>query len=203
MCGVVGFSCEEPDQDKIKLLQEIVYQSKIRGLHSFGYSYIDNGLKTKKRHDLKNVNLPLASKIIFHNRYATSGDYKDHKNNQPITNAQASLVFNGVLDMGTKQEMEQRYDICMATDNDGEIVLKKCGSDKLKIKQFIKETTGSFAGLILTESNELLAIRNPNRPLWKLEHNNAVYFASTKDIFKRVNKDFEPVQLKEYELYEY
>tara|TARA_R110000803_G_scaffold198484_4_gene262248 strand:+ start:453 stop:704 length:252 start_codon:yes stop_codon:yes gene_type:complete len=79
MCGVVGFSCEEPDEDKIKLLQEIVYQSKIRGLHSFGYSYIDNGLQTKKRHDLKNVNLPFSSKIIFHNRYATSGDYKDHK----------------------------------------------------------------------------------------------------------------------------
>lgn len=203
MCGVVGFSCENPDIKKIELLQKIIIQSKIRGLHSFGYSYIDNSLKTKKRHDIKNVNLPLANKIIYHNRYSTSGDYKNHNNNQPITNPEMSLVFNGVLDMGTKTEIEDRYNIKMSTDNDGEILLQKCGTNKEKIINYVKQTSGSFAGLILTASNELFAIRNPNRPLWKLDYNNATYFASTKDIFKRVNSKFDPKQLKEYKLYEY
>jgi len=203
MCGVVGFSCQKPDKEKIELLQKIIFQSKIRGLHSFGYSYLDNGIKTKKRHEIKNVNLPLANKIIYHNRYSTSGDYKDHNNNQPIINSEMSLVFNGVLDMGTKEEIEKKYSIVMNTDNDGEIILQKCSINKKKIIEFIKESKGSFAGLILTASNELLAIRNINRPLWKLEHNNAIYLASTKDIFKRVDSNFEPEQLKEYRLYEY
>lgn len=203
MCGIVGFSCQKPDTEKIELLQELIIQSKIRGLHSFGYSYLDNDIKTKKRHEIKNINLPLANKIIYHNRYSTSGGYENHNNNQPIINSKMALVFNGVLDMGTKKEIENRHNVVMNTDNDGEILLHKCGTDKKKIKNFIKETKGSFAGLILTASNELLAIRNPYRPLWKLEHNNSVYFASTKDIFKRVDPRFEPEQLNEYELYEY
>tara|TARA_R110000737_G_scaffold58791_1_gene85121 strand:+ start:1669 stop:2280 length:612 start_codon:yes stop_codon:yes gene_type:complete len=203
MCGVVGFSCEKPDAGKIELLQKIIIQSKIRGLHSFGYSYFEEEIKTKKRHDIKNVNLPIAKKIIYHNRYSTSGDYKDHNNNQPISNPDMSLVFNGVLDMGTKEEIENKYEISMQTDNDGEILLHKCGADKEKLIHFLKNNKGSFAGLILTSSNELLAVRNPNRPLWKLEHDNATYFASTKDIFKRVDSSFEPEQLKEYKVYEY
>lgn len=90
----------------------------------------------------------------------------------------------------------------MTSDNDGEIINQKCGSNKDELKRFINKTTGSFAGLILTPSNELLAIRNPNRPLWKLNYDNAVYFASTKDIFKRVNRAFEPTQLEPNKLYE-
>ena len=78
MCGIVGFSCQKPDTEKIELLQELIIQSKIRGLHSFGYSYLDNDIKTKKRYEIKNINLPLSNKIIYHNRYSTSGGYENH-----------------------------------------------------------------------------------------------------------------------------
>ena len=203
MCGVVGFSCKSPKKKHIDILYELIQQSKIRGLHSFGYSYVDNEIRTRKRHNIKNINLPLSDKIIYHNRYSTSGDYKDINNNQPIYNNEVSLVFNGVLDMGTKEEIESRYDIEMSTDNDAEIVIHKCGSNKEKLKSFIKETAGSFAGLVLTRSNELLAIRNANRPLWKLELLGAVYIASTKDIFKRVNSSYEPEELTPNQLYEF
>ena len=202
MCGVVGYSSEKPKQAHLDILNKLILQSKVRGLHSFGYSYFDNEIRTKKRHNIKNIKLPLANKLIYHNRYSTSGDYKDHNNNQPIHNKEMSLVFNGVIDMGTKEEIESRYNIKMNTDNDGEIIIHKCGSNKEDLKSFIKETKGSFAGMILTSSNELLAIRNANRPLWKLEHEGAVYIASTQDIFKRVNKSFEPQELKPNELYE-
>ena len=203
MCGVVGFYCEQPNEGHIDLLDKIINQSKIRGLHSFGYTYKDEKLTTVKQHEIKDISFPLANKIIYHNRYSTSGDYKNHDNNQPIHIDDISLVFNGVLDMGTKEEIEQRYEVNMQTDNDGEIVIKKCGKDKHKIQEFITNTKGSFAGLILTDSNALYVIRNPNRPLWRLQHDNAFYFASTRDIFKRVDESLEPVELEPNKLYEY
>ena len=203
MCGVVGFSSDEVTQEHLDLLNGLIAQSKIRGLHSFGYTYYDGEFITNKYFDMSELDGRSFQKLIYHNRYSTSGDYKDHNNNQPIEGDEIHLVFNGVLDMGTKEEMELKYDIKMNTDNDGEILIKKCGSDKEKIKRFVEDTTGSFAGLILTRSNELLAIRNPNRPLWKLNHEGAVYFASTRDIFKRVDDSLEPEQLNPYQLYEY
>jgi len=203
MCGVIGFSCEKPNKENISILNNLIYQSKIRGLHSFGYSYIDGLIKTEKHHDINSVKLPMSNKIIYHNRYSTSGDYKNHENNQPICNNEMSLVFNGVLDMGTKEEIENKYNIKMETENDGEIILKNCGANIDLINKFVKETSGSFAGMILTKSNKLLAIRNSKRPLWQLNHLGCVYLASTKDIFKRVDNSFEPTQLKENTIYEY
>lgn len=203
MCGIIGFSCKKPSEENISILNELIIQSKIRGLHSFGYSYYSSLIQTEKHHDIASVKLPMSNKIIYHNRYSTSGDYKNHANNQPIHNKEMSLVFNGVLDMGTKEEIESKYNIKMKNDNDGEIILNTCGTDINLIQKFVTETTGSFAGIILTNSNKLLAIRNTKRPLWELNHLGCIYLASTKDIFKRVNSSFEPTQLKENIIYEY
>jgi len=203
MCGVVGFSCNNPVEDNYLILHKLIMQSKIRGLHSFGYSYYDTEIITKKYHNINDIKLPKANKIIFHNRYSTSGDYKKHINNQPIHLNKMSLVFNGVLDMRKKEHIEEQYNIKMETENDGEIIIKVCGNNPDKIKDFVSNTQyGSFAGLILTGNNKLLAIRNRFRPLWKLRYNNALYYASTQDIFKRVNKDFEPTELKPNIIYE-
>mgnify|MGYP003132745107 CR=1 FL=1 len=201
MCGVVGFSCNNATEENYNILYDLITQSKIRGLHSFGYSYYNDKIITKKHHQLKEVILPKASKIIYHNRYSTSGDYMDHNNNQPLQLDNISLVFNGVLDMRTKQEIEENYNIKMQTENDGEIILQKCKYNIEEIKKFVETTNGSFAGLFLL-NNKMIAIRNKNRPMWRLEHLNAVYYASTKDIFKRVDKNFKPKQLKENIIYE-
>mgnify|MGYP000618844717 CR=1 FL=1 len=64
-----------------------------------------------EHHDINSVKLPISNNIIYHNRYSTSGDYKNHENNQPIFNNELSLVFNGVLDMGTKKQIENKYNI--------------------------------------------------------------------------------------------
>ena len=202
MCGVVGYSCESPIKEHYEILQAIIRQSKIRGLHSFGFSFYDKELVTIKHHYIDKIELPAANKIIKHNRNSTSGDYKNHDNNQPIAVGNISLVFNGVLDMRTKQEMEEHYQIDMETDNDGELVLKLCGSDPEKIQEYVQNTTGSFAGLILTENNKMYAIRNENRPLWMLNHSGAIFYASTRDIFKRVDQSFEPIKLDPYKVYE-
>lgn len=202
MCGVVGYSCSDPKKEHYEILQAIIKQSKIRGLHSFGFSFYNEGMVTIKHHHIDKIEFPPANKIIYHNRYSTSGDYKNHDNNQPIAIGNTSLVFNGVLDMRTKQEMEDCYGIEMETDNDGEILLKLCGSDPNKIQEYIQNTKGSFAGLILTQDNTMYAIRNKNRPLWALNYDKAVFYASTQDIFKRVDSSFEPEELEPYKIYE-
>ena len=63
MCGVVGFSCEDPASYHLNLLHKIIIQSKIRGLHSFGYTYNDKELITKKHHDINKLDLPLVNKF--------------------------------------------------------------------------------------------------------------------------------------------
>lgn len=202
MCGVVGYSCKKPRKKHYDLLQRLIRESKIRGTHSYGFSFCDGGLQTIKKHKIDDVEFPQTNKIIYHNRYSTSGDYKDHQNNQPIHLESCALVFNGVLDMRTKSEIEKDYGINMQTENDGEIVLQTCGDDPSKIKQYISETKGSFAGLILTAENKMYAIRNQNRPLWMLLHEGATFYASTRNIFQRVCGSFEPVELKPNQIYE-
>lgn len=202
MCGIIGFSTNEPNSENYKLLNKIVQQSKIRGLHSFGYSHFNNKLQTKKFHKLQKLDLPKTNKLIYHNRYSTSGDYLDHNNNQPISDNDISLVFNGVIDMSTKEEMQKKYNIKMFSDNDGEILIKKCGFDKEKILNFVKNMSGSFSGLMM-QGNKILFVRNSRRPAWMVKKHNATYVASTNDIFMRADSSLEPyctIPNKIYEL---
>ena len=205
MCGVIGFICDKPNSEHIEILNKFIKESKIRGLHSFGYSYFDNKMITEKFFDMAELDgreFPEPTKLIYHNRYSTSGDYRQHANNQPVIVGDRSLVFNGVIDMGTKSEIEKKYNISMHTGNDGEIILHKC-LGKQDLKEFITNMKGSFAGMILNKSNQLYVVRNSRRPLWRLFVKEAVYIASTRDIFKRVNPDYEPELLKPNYVYEY
>ena len=201
MCGIIGFSTVEPNNDNYKLLNRIVEQSKIRGLHSFGYSYYKDNMTVKKFHNLTEVDLPKTNKLIYHNRYSTSGDYLNHQNNQPIFVNNISLVFNGVIDMGTKEQMQDKYNINMETDNDGEILIKKCGFDYDAIVDFVKNMTGSFAGLLM-HKDKVIFIRNSRRPAWIVKKHKAYYIASTKDILLRANNSLEPYSAIPNKIYE-
>ena len=160
MCGIVGYSSLDPKPEHFAILHSLIIESSIRGLHSYGYSYIkENKLITRKYHTLDEIVFPVSEKIIYHNRYSTSGDYKDHKNNQPIHIDDMALVFNGVIDMRTKRQMEKAYNITMETDNDGEILIQRCGNDKQLISRFVNDIKGSFAGIILDSQNNMFVIR--------------------------------------------
>lgn len=203
MCGIVGYSSADPKPEHFSILHKLIIESSIRGLHSYGYSFVkDDKLITRKYHDLDEIVFPVSNKIIYHNRYSTSGDYRNHKNNQPIHVDDMSLVFNGVIDMRTKRQIEKDYKINMETDNDGEILIQRCGNDTELITRFVNDMKGSFAGIILDSNNKMFAIRNKKRPCWILEYENAIFLASTRDIFKRVDDMFEPTPIKAGVLYE-
>ena len=66
------------------------------------------------QNEFNNIAFPTSNLQIYHNRYSTSGDFKNHLNNQPIEIGDTSLCFNGVIDMGTKSQMEEKYQIKMS-----------------------------------------------------------------------------------------
>lgn len=164
----------------------MVWESTVRGLHNLGKEIVGNA-------------------GIFHARYCTSGG--DH---QPVYHNNRVLVFNGVIDMGTKQEMEERHEIEMQTDNDAELALlvpEEMVANYVAtyyvdgLTHFIDNPKITFAGLIIDDnSKELIAIRNIGRPLWMYEDIDCTYLASTKDIFKRAGfntlycKELEPLK---------
>lgn len=201
MCGVVGFACSDTTQEHLNLLWRIMLESSIRGLHSFGIAYVEEKLVIEKAWRLTDLNLPMCEKMIFHNRYSTSGDYHNHDNNQPLTDGKKALVFNGVLDMRTKEEMEEAYGIEMKADNDGEILLRTF-EEPQEMMEYVNRSRVTFAGLVLTPENRLFAFRNEGRPLWKATFKGATYYASTQDILLRASRDLRPEEIQPNTLHE-
>jgi glutamine phosphoribosylpyrophosphate amidotransferase len=193
MCGVIGFITKNRTQEQINLLKNLIIQSKIRGLHSFGYSfYNDKTITTRKFFKIEDIindiNKCEYNTLIYHNRYSTSGDWKIIENNQPITSEIGSIAMNGVLSMKPKEEYEKEFNVKCKTANDAEIILRLLekplilGFDLERFLEVNKEW--SFASVMLLK-NQLWAIRNNKRPLYWFEFNNAVYVISTMDIVDR------------------
>jgi len=193
MCSVIGFRGKY-DED---LLNKIFLYSRIRGLHSFGYSFYNPELTTKKflsyESFLSSIHNDRPNLFIAHFRYSTSGDYLNENNNQPLQSEDISIAFNGVISQGTKEEMEERYDIELQADNDGYILLKKYND-----AEFLNsDITYASVGL---KNNKLFGLRNERRPLWYKEREDGVIISSTSDILTRSGIK-EPTELKPLLLY--
>ena len=153
MCGVVGFSGKGGSRAQFVALCK---QSCIRGIHAFGAAWIDTGGRLRYVRSVSYAAVvdaipdPLPDRIMFHNRYCTSGDYLVPENNQPIVYADkgVALVFNGTVDMGTKEEMEERSGYSLLTENDGELVLLDALAGD-PFRRIGRETGASFAGIVL------------------------------------------------------
>jgi len=197
MCAIIGFISDSPTQQAVDTLKKVFIESKIRGMHAYGYAAIQDGhLMEAKSNGLKSllVSINNPTRLIGHCRYSTSGDYKDMNNNQPLRYGEEYLVFNGVIDMRTKAEMEAAYNIKMNSDNDGEIMLQTPNRTGL-LKSGI-----TFSGLTLN-SHALAFFRNEGRPGYKATRFGATYIASTADILRRCLLQPEP--LNPHEVYEW
>jgi glutamine phosphoribosylpyrophosphate amidotransferase len=199
MCAIIGFICSEPNVNAILTLKRVFIESKIRGMHAYGYSMVakDGSKMTAKGPSLKTLlqTMPESPRLLIgHCRYSTSGDYKDNNNNQPLTYEGESLVFNGVIDMRTKAEMERAYGIKMLSDNDGEIMLQS------KDRMALLKTDITYSGLVL-KTNAVQFFRNEGRPGYKATRFGATYVASTADILRRCNLN--PEVLTPHEVHEW
>lgn len=184
MCSIIGWNGNFNEN----IVEKLCQASRIRGLHSFGYSYLENDQITTKKflnYDqfLISLKQQAPEKFIAHFRYSTSGDYKNELNNQPITREGLSMVFNGVIDMRTKKEMEKAYSVDLQTDNDGELALIYKSRSEEEFKKMISNK--SFAGIFLDPEGNIQVYRNINRPCHLGNIEGAQIVASTKDILNR------------------
>jgi len=190
MCGIVGAVIRNYDIEVGSILEELLFQSRIRGMHSYGVSVkrknkpmetiVDSNMTPIYRKWMKCPDEPFIT--VAHCRYSTSGEQGQPLHLVPET----SLVFNGNIHMGTKEEMEQYFSTRMATDNDGEIFVKKFLQAKEfeDVLYFLESDKISFAGLIL-HGHWLIAMRNAKRPLYAAIYGGNIFYASTFDIFQR------------------
>jgi len=222
MCGVVAYATQEVTKAQEASLIRLFRESKIRGLHACGISWLSEGrLLTAKFHEVPQLTALLEGllrglrgrplKLIGHTRYSTSGDWADHANNQPLNikagppagktgelpdvpESAVSLVFNGCIHMGLRSEYEALYGREYVTDNDGEIFCRKV-LDGEDWERFVAEGSFSFAGTFIYQG-KLVVMRNRNRPLWTCTEDRAVFVASTADICRRAQL---PGELQEVE----
>ena len=199
MCAIVGFVGPSPSEQAFAVLHRLFIESKIRGMHAYGYAaHLHSGATEVNKSNqlmplLKNMT-KFPKLLIGHCRYSTSGDYKTPANNQPLSYNDEFLAFNGVIDMRTKPEMEAAYKIKMESDNDGEIMLQS--ADRMTLLK----SDITFSGLVL-KKDSLQFFRNEGRPAYKASKHGCIYIASTADILRRCLLNPEP--LNPFEVHEW
>ncbi|MBZ5566585.1 MAG: hypothetical protein LAN64_01915 [Acidobacteriia bacterium] len=186
----------------------MLLESSIRGLHATGYTDISpdsDTLRTVKESvsaaefiaRYPSIFEEPSSVGLFHNRYSTSGDHTDKRNNQPLENGLIAIAHNGIISQATPAQYGPQYGLSnLATANDSEILLLKIakylGNDLAgAVRKGLTETdqiaTPVFALVILDHQRHLVGIRDDVRPLYKFSVPSLglTGFCSTADIFRR------------------
>lgn len=190
MCSVIGGFFNRVSTLQLDYIKNIFIESKIRGMHATGISYIkDNKVNTIKKSIsssdfLKNLNFESFINedgnlyLIGHCRYSTS----DLQYNQPINDENVSIVHNGVITQEEPENWKKFYDIVCETKNDSEFILKTLQQNK---EPLIAWPDASMAVCELYRDKKLRFYRNAKRPLNMAIFHNGVVVASTKDIIER------------------
>lgn len=193
MCSIIGISMPYVTAADIILFQRILYESRIRGLHATGVSYLEDGtIQTIKepvgadrfleKHSFADMVEDDGSlTLIAHTRYSTS----DLEFNQPIGNSMLSIVHNGVISQELPENWPKLYGpkigVC-STKNDTELLYNTVNEGKSPLLYW---PDASIAAIELWANNSIRAYRNGRRPLYVVGYDEGYIFASTADIFQR------------------
>ena len=188
MCSVIGAIIKEPRAEDFLMLHRVFLESKIRGMHATGISFVKHGkIVTDKRAipaDDFPFNFPSYVNedgnlyLIGHCRYSTS----DLEFNQPIANENLSVVHNGVITQELPEKWKELYGYDCETKNDTELILhtaEDCISPLLRWKD------SSLAVIELHVDKVIRFYRNGKRPLYLTSISNGCIITSTADVIKR------------------
>lgn len=192
MCAVIGSVLIRPTGEDFAMLRRVFHESKIRGMHATGISFLPNwstGIETIKESipadqfvakHLHNDNLSSMTAndgnlyMIGHCRYSTS----DLEYNQPMGHADKSIVHNGVITQELPENWKELYGYECITKNDSELVLHSADA--------LREFSHMSMGVVELHVNKMLRLyRNGKRPLYLTSLPNGVIITSTADIAKR------------------
>ena len=171
MCGVAGFISKEPRN--LNFMRDILAEIGIRGWHSTGVSYLEDGeIKTKIEqvpyYDFEIPDVDTTS-AIFHTRYSTSNiDFP-----QPVYNSDVAVAHNGVI---TQLEFEHWKTIF------GYGGTYRCDSVLLldPERHPLVEFPDSSMAVLELRKDRLEFYRNGQRPLYMQADEDLLLVASTK-----------------------
>ena len=188
MCAVIGTIIQNPLTKDFENLLRVFNESKIRGMHATGISYVKaNSIVTQK--------LPVSADkfpfdfesylnedgnlyLIGHCRYSTS----DLEYNQPIANYNLSVVHNGVITQELPEKWKELYGYDCETKNDTELILHTAEDC---ISPLIRWKDSSLAVIELHVDKVIRFYRNGKRPLYLTSISNGCIITSTADVPKR------------------
>lgn len=189
ICGVIGFVSNHVTPEDLQVVKQVMLESRIRGKHASGIAWFDgNKIRSYvkpiaidallEEFNLKGVVHNGQVAMIAHARYSTS----NIKYNQPIVGRTAAIAHNGVITQTSPETWEQTYGYKCKTQNDSELLLKAYENLDDPLKVF---PSSSISAVILTQTGQLGAFRNAQRPLWTGTVGDGTIYASTYDILNR------------------
>lgn len=192
MCAVVGVILQNPSKQDFDLIRKVFIESKIRGMHATGISFLPHWSK-----EIQTIKEPTSADkfvgihlhndnladmvaddgnlyLIGHCRYSTS----DLEFNQPMYHNEKSIVHNGVITQELPDNWKELYGYDCITKNDSELVLHS--NDPLR------EFNHMSMGVVeLHIDKRIRFYRNGKRPLYLTQMPNGCIITSTADIARR------------------
>lgn len=194
MCAVIGTILQKPTLQDFNMLHRVFVESKIRGMHATGISYVKNNKIHTNKLPVPADKFPFDFNsylnedgnlyLIGHCRYSTS----DLEYNQPIGNDTHAIVHNGVITQELPERWKELYNYECVTKNDSELVLHSASP----LEEFPDMSMGVCE---LTSDKKLLAYRNGKRPLYLTSISNGCIITSTADIIKRAEVAGFPINM--------
>lgn len=189
----MGVTCPNVTAKDIVLFESILRESRIRGLHATGVSYLENGIiqtikepvgadRFLEKYTLADfVDYDGSLNLIAHCRYSTS----DLRFNQPISISSLAVVHNGVISQELPENWPKLYGaigVC-ETSNDTELLFRTI---QLKRNPIVDWSESSIAALELHWDGTLRAYRNGRRPLYVTPYGeHGLIYTSTADVLIR------------------
>ena len=197
MCAIIGAVVKKPTANDFQLLKRVFLESKIRGMHATGLSYVKNGEVHTEKLPVPADQFPFKFSeyvnedgnlyLVGHCRYSTS----DLEYNQPISNGNLSVVHNGVITQELPEHWKELYGYDCVTKNDTELLLHTI-EDNVSPLQRWKDA--SLSVCVLSADKKLKVFRNGKRPNYLTLIPNGVIITSTEDISKRADIKFPTVE---------
>lgn len=201
MCAVIGAALKSPTPEQLELVRNVFLESRIRGMHATGLSYVSNGKVVTLKEPVPSPEFtPLSDMeqfinedgnlyLIGHCRYSTS----DLRYNQPIQiNEKVSIVHNGVISQELPENWKDLYGYETETHNDTELINHTLEAGLNPLTEW---ADSSMAVIELHSDGMMIWYRNGKRPLYKTVLENGNIITSTKDIVKRAGITTEPYRV--------
>ena len=194
MCAVIGALLQKPTKQDFEMIRRVFHESKIRGMHATGLSYVKNGEIQTVKHPVPADEFPFDFEsyvneddnlyLIGHCRYSTS----DLEYNQPMSSSDKSIVHNGVITQELPENWKELYGYDCITKNDSELVLHS--NDPLREFSHM-----SMSVVELHKDRKIRFYRNGKRPLYLSSVENGSIITSTADIANRAKVGGFPVEV--------